>query len=135
MSQKYFNFRDIVDNQSLFSISVIISFGKSPFLIWTCGKEPGLTDVMGVVTEIYHKDWKPQTVSTFLAKLVRKNYVQLKRNGKIYTYKILIPEKAYRRKLYKHHISFWNPLLNNQNPHLERQKTFIVILNLSYPSF
>lgn len=76
--------------------------------IWICGKEPGLTDVMGVVTEIYHKDWKPQTVSTFLAKLVRKNYIQLKRNGKIYTYKILVPEKVYRRKLYKHHISFWN---------------------------
>lgn len=76
--------------------------------IWDCRKEPVLSDVVDRVNGFYGKDWKPQTVSTFLAKLVRKNYLQLCRNGKIYTYKILISEAAYRQKLYKHHISFWN---------------------------
>lgn len=76
--------------------------------IWDCRKEPVLSDVVDRVNGYYGKDWKPQTVSTFLAKLVRKNYLQLCRNGKIYTYKILISEAAYRQKLYKHHISFWN---------------------------
>lgn len=76
--------------------------------IWDCRKEPVLSDVVDRVNGYYGKDWKPQTVSTFLAKLVRKNYLKLQRNGKIYTYKILIPEDAYKQKLYKHHISFWN---------------------------
>ena len=60
------------------------------------------------VNGFYGKDWKPQTVSTFLSKLVRKDYLKLIRNGKIYTYKVLVPEAVYRRKLYKQHISFWN---------------------------
>lgn len=76
--------------------------------IWDCRKEPVLSDVVDRVNGFYGKDWKPQTVSTFLAKLVRKNYLKLCRNGKIYTYKILISEGAYKQKLYKHHVSFWN---------------------------
>lgn len=76
--------------------------------IWDCKKEPVLSDVVERVNGFYGKDWKPQTVSTFLSKLVRKDYLKLIRNGKIYTYKVLVPENVYRRKLYRQHISFWN---------------------------
>lgn len=76
--------------------------------IWDCMKEPVLSDVIDRVNGFYGKDWMPQTVSTFLSKLCRKNYLKLQRNGKIYTYKTLVPEAVYRRKLYKQHISFWN---------------------------
>lgn len=76
--------------------------------IWDCDKEPVLSDVIERVNGHYGKDWRPQTVSTFLAKLVRKSYLKLCRNGKIYTYKILISEGDYRQKLYLQHISFWN---------------------------
>ncbi len=76
--------------------------------IWDCDKEPVLSDVIERVNGHYGKDWRPQTVSTFLAKLVRKNYLKLCRNGRIYTYKILISEGDYRQKLYLQHISFWN---------------------------
>lgn len=76
--------------------------------VWDCKKEPELSDVLGIVTTVYGRDWKSQTVSTFLSKLVRKDYLQLKRNGKIYTYKVLVKESVYRRKLYRQHISFWN---------------------------
>ena len=76
--------------------------------IWDCKKEPVLSDVVDRVNGFYGKDWKPQTVSTFLSKLVRKDYLKLIRNGKIYTYKVLVPESVYRRKLYRQHISFWN---------------------------
>lgn len=75
--------------------------------IWDCKKEPVLSDVVERVNGFYGKDWARQTVSTFLAKLVRKNYIKMQRKGKIYTYKVLIPESAYRQKLYKHLISFW----------------------------
>ena len=76
--------------------------------IWDCRKEPVLSDVIDRVNGFYGKEWRPQTVSTFLSKLVQKNYLKLQRNGKIYTYKILVSEEAYRQKLYKQHISFWN---------------------------
>ncbi len=75
--------------------------------IWDCKKEPVLSDVVDRVNRFYGKDWAPQTVSTFLAKLVRKNYLKMQRDGKIYTYKVLIPEKSYREKLCKHLVSFW----------------------------
>lgn len=75
--------------------------------IWDCKKEPVLSDVVDRVNGFYGKDWRPQTVSTFLAKLVRKDYLKMHRNGKIYTYEVLISECEYRHKLYKHLISFW----------------------------
>lgn len=65
--------------------------------IWDCKKEPVLSDVVDIVVNVYGKEWKPQTVSTFLAKLVQKNYLKLKRNGKIYTYQIQVDEKTYNK--------------------------------------
>lgn len=76
--------------------------------IWDCRKEPVLSDVLDRVNGFYGRDWKPQTVSTFLSKLVRKDFLKLQRKGKIYSYKVLVTEAIYKRKLYKQHISFWN---------------------------
>lgn len=75
--------------------------------IWDIGKEPVLSEVVER-TNFYGKEWKPQTVSTFLCKLCQKRYLKLQRNGKIYTYKVLVSEHQYKQRLYKHHISFWN---------------------------
>lgn len=69
--------------------------------VWDDRKEPVLSDIVERVNGVYGKNWKPQTVSTFLAKLVRKNYLKLQRNGKIYTYKILIREDAYNKEQLK----------------------------------
>lgn len=60
-----------------------------------------MSDVVEVVTQCYKKDWKPQTVSTFLAKLCNKKYLKLQRNGKIYTYKILVSKDNYNRQQLK----------------------------------
>lgn len=65
--------------------------------VWDCKKEPVASEVSEIVNSIYGKDWKSQTVSTFLAKLVQKKYLKLQRNGKIYTYKILIKEDVYNK--------------------------------------
>lgn len=69
--------------------------------VWDCRTEPELSDVVKRVVTVYGKDWKPQTVSTFLAKLVGKNYLRLQRNGKIYTYKILVNESQYNKEQLK----------------------------------
>lgn len=65
--------------------------------IWDCKKEPVQSEVTARLREYYKRDWKPQTVSTFIARLVRKNYLQMQRNGKIYTYKILVKEDDYNK--------------------------------------
>ncbi len=69
--------------------------------VWDCKKEPVLSEVMERVNGVYGKDWKPQTISTFLAKLVRKNYLKMQRDGKIYTYKILVKERVYIKEQLK----------------------------------
>jgi predicted transcriptional regulator len=76
--------------------------------VWDLNKEPMLSEIVNHVNNHYcETEWKPQTVSTFLAKLVRKCYLKLKRNGKIYTYEVLITEREYKRMLYLHIIDFW----------------------------
>ena len=39
--------------------------------VWDAEEELSLMEIMQRVNDRYHKDWKPQTVSTFLARLVR----------------------------------------------------------------
>ena len=75
--------------------------------VWDSKKTPVLSDVVDRVNDFYGKDWKPQTVSTFLSILCRKGYIKLHRDGKIYLYETLVQESYYKRKLYKRHISFW----------------------------
>ena len=75
--------------------------------VWDMKKRPTLGDVAERTVEVYGKDWKPQTVSTFLSILCRKGYIKLHRDGKIYLYETLVQESYYKRKLYKRHISFW----------------------------
>lgn len=65
--------------------------------VWDCRKEPVLSEVAARLKEYYNRDWKPQTVSTFMAKLVQKHYLQMQRNGKIYTYKVLVKEDDYNK--------------------------------------
>lgn len=74
--------------------------------VWDCKKEPVLSEVAARLREYYERDWKPQTVSTFMAKLVQKQYVQMKRNGKIYTYKVLVKEEDYNKAQLKHLYTF-----------------------------
>lgn len=70
--------------------------------VWDYGKEPELKDVLERVNGVYGKDWKPTTVSTFMAKLVKKGYLKMQRNGKVYTYKVLVSEEVYNREQLRH---------------------------------
>lgn len=74
--------------------------------IWDCHKEPALSDVVNRVNGFYGKDWAPQTVSTFLSKLVGKDYLRLHRNGKRYTYEVLVKERDYQKEQLKHLAGF-----------------------------
>lgn len=88
--------------------------------VWDCKTAPKLSEVNNRVVGVYGKDWKPQTISTFLAKLVRKGYVKLVRNGKIYTYDILISEDEYRKNRLKHLLIFvYNDRIDLLKQHIQ----------------
>lgn len=67
-------------------------------IIWEAPEHLVLSQVVEQSNEQFHNDWKPQTVSTYLAHLVRKGYLKMHRSGKIYTYEPLKDKDAYMRE-------------------------------------
>lgn len=76
--------------------------------VWDADEELSLMEIMQRVNDKYHKEWKPQTVSTFLARLVRKGYLRHYRQGRVFFYQILIPLEEYKGQLTNDYVSFWN---------------------------
>ncbi len=76
--------------------------------VWDAEEELGLMDITKSVNRVYHKDWKPQTVSTFLARLVHKGYLKSYRDGRVFYYRILVSERDYVREMAKQFIAFWH---------------------------
>lgn len=76
--------------------------------IWTSDEDMSLPNVMGIANGKYKKDWKPQTVSTYLSHLVKKGYLNFYRQGRTFKYHSLIDEADYRAEVLKNHIEFWD---------------------------
>lgn len=76
--------------------------------IWDADHEMSLAEIVKNANEDYGKDWKPQTVSTYLAKLCQKDYIRMKRTGRMITYEILISEEDYKSEQAREFVSFWN---------------------------
>lgn len=64
-------------------------------VIWDTPEELALQEIMNKVNEENKKEWKPQTVSTFLARLVRKQYLNVYRKGRYSYYQPLVSKKDY----------------------------------------
>lgn len=76
--------------------------------IWDASEELSLTEIMQRVNDKYHKEWKPQTVSTFLARIVDKGYLRSYRQGRVFFYQILVPLEEYRGQQAKEFVEFWH---------------------------
>ncbi|MCR5202140.1 MAG: BlaI/MecI/CopY family transcriptional regulator [Lachnospiraceae bacterium] len=75
--------------------------------VWDLGDGVRLAFIMDLANKKYDKNWKPQTVSTFLSKLVKKGFIEQYRYGRYYYYKILISKHAYRTRLIREEVLFW----------------------------
>ena len=75
--------------------------------VWDADRELDLAGITQRVNETYHKDWKPQTVSTFLARLVRKGYLRNYRQGRVFYYQILVLQKDYLGEMAERFAEFW----------------------------
>lgn len=76
-------------------------------VIWESDEELSLMEVVDRVNMKYDRNWKPQTVSTFLARLKSKHYIQQHREGRQFFYTVLIPLKAYTGHITNEYVKFW----------------------------
>ena len=64
-------------------------------IIWDSTEELALQEVMGRVNEENGKAWKPQTVSTFLTRLVKKGFLSMYRKGRYCYYQPLVSKEEF----------------------------------------
>ena len=64
-------------------------------VIWKSPEKLHLKTVQEKVNETFDADWKPQTISTYLAHLIRKGYLSMERNGKVFLYTAEISEQDF----------------------------------------
>lgn len=76
--------------------------------VWDLGEGARLANIIEVANGRYKKNWKPQTVSTFLGKLVRKGFVEQYRSGRYFYYHILVSKHDYRCRMLREDLAFWN---------------------------
>lgn len=75
--------------------------------IWELGDGTRLAYMVERVNEKYGLNWKPQTASTFLNKLVLKGYVSPYREGQYIHYAITISEEEYLAQVIREDVDFW----------------------------
>lgn len=76
-------------------------------IIWSADKALGVREVMARANSINNKDWKVQTVSTFLSRLVQRNFLTMERRGRVFYYHPNISEEEYGKKEMLKCIDFW----------------------------
>ncbi len=54
-----------------------------------------MQEVTQRVNEKFQKNWKTQTISTFLARIVKKEFLSMKRKGRIFIYTPLVNKDEY----------------------------------------
>lgn len=69
-------------------------------VIWTSESEvePDLKYVRAEVNARFNHEWAPQTVSTYLGRLVKKEYLTFKRKGRNSVYETLVELEQYRKE-------------------------------------
>lgn len=67
-------------------------------IIWRSEESLSLQEIVERVNRVYEKNWKPQTVSVFLGRIVKKNILTSKRQGRQFYYYPTISEADYCQK-------------------------------------
>lgn len=64
-------------------------------IVWRADEAPDLAAVRESVNARYGKEWKPQTVSTILCRLVKKGFLSMYRKGRYCYYKPLVSKREF----------------------------------------
>ena len=76
-------------------------------VIWDFDEKPHLSDIVKGINERYGKDWRPQTISTYLAHLVRKGDLSFERKGRVFLYTPLVDKKSFCKQQLKNMYEYY----------------------------
>ena len=77
-------------------------------IIWDSTEDLALQEVMDRVNQGNDKSWKPQTVSTFLARLVRKGFLTVYRKGRYSYYQPAVSREDFWKATMRENAQFFN---------------------------
>ena len=80
---------------------------KVMMIIWDSDEKPHLSEIVKEINERYGKDWRPQTISTYLAHLVRKGYLSFERKGNVFLYTPLVDKKSFCKQQLKNMYEYY----------------------------
>lgn len=69
-------------------------------VVWNNEESMPLEEIRNKSNDMYKKEWKPQTVSTFLARLCKKGFLSSVRKGRYYFYTPIISRQEYAKMSY-----------------------------------
>lgn len=75
--------------------------------IWDAGKDVSLVEIMAAIQDRYGRNWKRQTVSTFLLHLIQKGYLTSYRVGRVFYYHEEIALADFKRQVTAEFLGFW----------------------------
>lgn len=76
--------------------------------IWAKDYDLALPEILADVNIKYNKSWKPQTVSTFLNRLVKKDFLNMYRQGRTFLYHPLVEELTYGEEQIEKCADLWS---------------------------
>lgn len=76
-------------------------------IIWDSTEDLALQQIMDRVNLENGKNWKPQTVSTFLARLVKKNYLTVYRKGRYSYYQPAVSKEDFWKATMQENANFF----------------------------
>ena len=103
-------------------------------VIWSTDEEMMMGQMLEKVNVLWREqgkaEWKPQTLTSYLARLVQKKFILMKRKGRSYVYEVLIPENEFRQKEMARFTDTWGnhspagfvAAFNKDHPLTEEQK-------------
>ena len=77
-------------------------------VIWNNDELMSLEEIRKKSYEKYGKDWKPQTVSTFLARLVRKSFLTVYRKGRYSFYQPAVSKEDFWKATVQENARFFD---------------------------
>ena len=77
-------------------------------ILWDSEKDLDLMTVTTRVNEEFGKEWKIQTVATFMKRLEKKGYIQIYRIGRYSHYHPSIEKKDFKASVVSENISFFD---------------------------
>ena len=77
-------------------------------VIWDSTEDLALQDIMNRVNQENGKSWKPQTVSTFLARLVKKSFLTVYRKGRYSFYQPAVSKEDFWKATVQENARFFD---------------------------